>query len=158
MPHPCALNPIVWPQWRRFGVQQGLDKVTNRCGGTALCNTKEIRCCKPQLSLPVPQIVLRLVSCLWLNVVAFVIWDCQLLVVEFLAELQQLRWCDVILLGHSGSQWWLCYFCSEYFSFAVRMPQSVCICSPVPTSKTLLMYEHRAQALGFVWWQPSRKT
>ena len=72
-----------------FRVQQGLDKVANRCGGTLLCNSTKIGCCyKPQFSLLVPQTVFRLVSCILLNVVAFVIWDFQLSVVEFLAELQ----------------------------------------------------------------------
>ena len=42
----------------------------------------------------------------------------------------------------------MCYFCSEYFSFAVFMPQSVCVCASVPTSDPLLMYEHQAQVLG----------
>ena len=128
-----------------FGVQHGLDKVANRCGGTPLCSSTKIGCCKPQFFLLIGVFYSAQCSCvchLGLSALGHRI--------PGRVAIASMMWRHPAgAEGHNGGQWWLCYFCSKNFSFAVCMPQSVCVCCPVPTSKPLVMYmstEHRPWA------------
>ena len=103
---------------------------------------------KPQFPCWCHKLSSWLVSYVLLNVVAFVVWDFQLLIVFSRVATVLMVWRHPAgSQGHSGCLLVVAaYFCFKYFSFAVCMPQSVCICDPVLNLCRCMSTEHRPWA------------